>query len=348
MASPSSSSRPMDPAWVHAKVDAASRNAIICLHCGKKISRGHITRFKHHLAGIPGQVESCKKVPNDVKRQIIQQIDEKWKSEERRYEIREVCDSHVEDSSHAIFSTEGGSGSQLRPPRKRKTGYFPPQAATGSEPSSGAFMASEDMVQHGMGGGAEAPNDLSHEARIAMARWWYDADVPFSAAKSPFYQPMLETIVSAGLGFKGPSYHDLRKPLLKHIAEDIHGYLDDLKREWSIRGCSIIADRQKGDGEGSIISFLVYCPRGTMFLKSVDTSTERADLLAIFDQVIREVGPKNVVQFITDIDPRYKATVKILEERYGTFVWSPCAVHCIDLMLENFADPRYFPKMMKP
>jgi len=135
---------------------------------------------------------------------------------------------------------------------------------------------------------------------------------------------------------------------LKHIAEDIHEYLDDLKREWSIRGCSIIADRQKGDGEGSIISFLVYCPRCTMFLKSVDTSTERADLLAIFDQVIREVGPKNVVQFITDIDPRYKATVKILEERYGTFVWSPCAVHCIDLMLENFADPRYFPKMMKP
>lgn len=344
MASPSSSSKPLDPAWVHAKVDAASRNAIICLHCGKKIGGGGITRFKHHLAGIPGQVESCKKVPADVKRQIIQQIDEKWKSEERRYEIREIRVSSIEDSSHDILSTEGGSESQFRPSRKRRTGYFPPQAAAGSEPSSGAFMASEDMVQHGMDG-AEAPNDLLHEAKIAMARWWYDANVPFSAAKSPFYQPMLEAIVSAGLSFKGPSYHDLRKPLLQHIAEDIHEYLNDLKREWSVRGCSIIADRQKDNGEGSIINFLVYCPCGTMFLKSIDTSTEREDLLEIFDQVIREVGPKNIVQFITDIDPRYKASVKVLEERYGTFVWSPCAAHCIDLMLENFADPRYFPKI---
>ncbi|WVZ65458.1 hypothetical protein U9M48_014817 [Paspalum notatum var. saurae] len=342
MASPSASSRTLDPAWIHAKVDANSRNAIICLHCGKKIGGGGITRFKYHLAGIPGQVESCKKVPDDVKRQIIQQIDEKWRNEEKRHETRDVRRSRDEDYSDAFFSAVGGSESQFRPSRKRRTGYVLPQATTGSEPSSGAFMASEDIVNHGIDG-AEAPNDLLHEARIAMARWWYDADIPFSAAKSPFYQPMLEAIGSAGLGFKGPSYHDLRKPLLKHISEEVREYIDNLKREWSSRGCSVIADRQKDYGEGSIINFLVYCPRGTMFLKSVDTSTEKAGLLEIFDQVIREVGPQNVVQFITDIDATYKATVKILEERYGTFVWSPCATRCIDLMLENFADPRYFP-----
>ncbi|XP_062194568.1 uncharacterized protein LOC133897764 isoform X2 [Phragmites australis] len=342
MASPSASSRALDPAWAHAKVDAGSRNAIICLHCGKKIGGGGITRFKYHLAGIPGQVETCKKVPNDVKRQVKQQIDGKGRNEERRHEARVGHSSRFEDSSDVIFSTEVGSASQFRPSRKRRTGYFPPQATIGSEPSSGGLMGSEDMVRHGMDG-PEAPNDLLHDARIAMARWWYDANVPFGAAKSPFYQPMLEAIASAGLGFKGPSYHDLRGPLLKHIAEDIREYLDDLKRQWSVHGCSIIADRQKDHGEGSIINFLVYCPRGTKFLKSIDTSTVKADLLEIFDQVIREVGPENIVQFITDIDPRYKATVKILEETYGTFVWSPCAARCIDLMLENFADPKYFP-----
>jgi acetolactate synthase small subunit len=78
-----------------------------------------------------------------------------------------------------------------------------------------------------------------------------------------------------------------------------------------------------------------------VFLKYVDTSTENTDLLEIFDHVVIEVGPENIVQFITDIDARYKAAVKILEERYGTFVWSPCAARCIDLMLENFADPKY-------
>jgi hypothetical protein len=120
---------------------------------------------------------------------------------------------------------------------------------------------------------------------------------------------MLEAIASARLSFKGPSYHDLREPLLKHIAEDIREYLHDLRREWSVCGCSIIADRLKDHGKGSIINFLVYCARGTVFLKSVDTSTENTDLLEIFDQVVREVGPENIVQFITDIDARYKAAV---------------------------------------
>jgi hypothetical protein len=72
-------------------------------------------------------------------------------------------------------------------------------------------------------------------------------------------------------------------------------------------GCSIIADRLKDHGNGSIIIFLVYCAVGTMFFKSVDTSTENADLLEIFDQVVIEVGPENIVRFITDIDARYKA-----------------------------------------
>lgn len=346
MASPSASSRTLDPAWTHAKVDAGSRNAIICLHCGKKIGGGGITRFKYHLAGIPGQVESCKNVPIDVKRQMKQLVKDLGRNEERRHrgrhETRVGHNSLFEASSDALFLIEGGSASQFRPSRKRRTGYLSPQTIVGSEPSSGGLIAPEDMVRHSTEG-VEAPNALLHDARIAMARWWYDANIPFSAAKSPFYQSMIDTIASAGLSFKGPSYHDLRGPLLKHVADDIREYLHDLKREWSAYGCSVIADRQKDHGEGYIINFLVCCPRGTMFLKSVDTSTEKKNLLEIFDQVVREVGPENIVQFITDVDARYKATVKVLEERYGTFVWSPCAASCIDLMLENFADPKYFP-----
>lgn len=88
MASPSASSRTLDPAWTHAKVDAGSRNAIICLHCGKKIGGGGITRFKYHLAGIPGQVESCKNVPIDVKRQMKQLVKDLGRNEERRHRGR--------------------------------------------------------------------------------------------------------------------------------------------------------------------------------------------------------------------------------------------------------------------
>ncbi|KAL6846826.1 hypothetical protein ACP4OV_024274 [Aristida adscensionis] len=298
--SPPASWVALEPAWVHAKVDPCLKRRLICRYCGKKILGGGINRFKHHLAGIPGQVISCENVPADVKRQIKKQLDDKARKEERSPATRAGHSSRCDDSSDAIFSAEGGSSFQFRPSRKR---------IRDSKPSSKGLMASEDMF-HALDD-AEAPNDLLHDAKVAMARWWYDADVPFSAAKSPFFQPMLQAIASAGLGFKGTSYHDLREPLLKHIAGEIREYLHYLKREWS----------------------------------SVDTSTEKADLIEIFDQVIREVGPDNIVQFITDIDAIYKDAVKILEGRYRTFVWSPCAAHCIELMLENFADPRYFPKI---
>ncbi|XP_042959488.1 uncharacterized protein LOC122294653 [Carya illinoinensis] len=83
-----------------------------------------------------------------------------------------------------------------------------------------------------------------------------------------------------------------------------------------------------------------------MFLKSIDTSGLRKDaetLFKIFDEVVQEVGVENIVQFITDNDASYKAAGKKLQQKYGSLFWSPCVAHCIDLMLENFCDPKHFP-----
>ena len=48
-----------------------------------------------------------------------------------------------------------------------------------------------------------------------IARWWYDADIPFNAAHSPYFQPMWDYVVVAGKGFKGLGMHDLRGSLLQ-------------------------------------------------------------------------------------------------------------------------------------
>ena len=83
-----------------------------------------------------------------------------------------------------------------------------------------------------------------------------------------------------------------------------------------------------------------------MFLKYVDASglTKDADtLFQMFDEIVQQVGLDNVVQFITDSDASYKCAGKKLQHKYNTFFQTPCAAHCIDLMLESFANPRYFP-----
>ena len=49
-----------------------------------------------------------------------------------------------------------------------------------------------------------------------IARWWYDANLPFNAACSSYYQPMWDAVIAVGKGFKGPSMHDLRESLLQN------------------------------------------------------------------------------------------------------------------------------------
>ena len=93
--------------------------------------------------------------------------------------------------------------------RKEMT-LFVPRTTLGSQPSIKSAMASKEK---------------EHNARKVMEKWWYDVNVPFNGAKSYYYQPMIDVITLMRLGFKGPSYHDLRGPLLKGVVHNVHEYL---------------------------------------------------------------------------------------------------------------------------
>jgi hypothetical protein len=56
----------------------------------------------------------------------------------------------------------------------------------------------------------------------------------------------------------------------------------------------------------------------------------------MIDDVVEEVGEKNVVQIVTDNAANYKAAGELLMQKRSTLFWTPCAAHCIDLMLEDF------------
>ncbi|KAH1228309.1 hypothetical protein GmHk_10G028319 [Glycine max] len=50
---------------------------------------------------------------------------------------------------------------------------------------------------------------------------------------------------------------------------------------------------------------------------------------------MEEVGEKNVVQVVTDNGSNHVLAGKLLEEKRKHIYWTPCAAHCIDLMLED-------------
>ncbi|XP_074274145.1 uncharacterized protein LOC141597770 [Silene latifolia] len=88
----------------------------------------------------------------------------------------------------------------------------------------------------------------------------------------------------------------------------------------------------------SICNFLVNSPKGTVFSSSIDTSeiSKTADkVLEMLDAIVEKVGEENVVQIVTDNAANYKAAGLRLMEKRPKLFWTPCAAHCIDLMLED-------------
>lgn len=94
---------------------------------------------------------------------------------------------------------------------------------------------------------------------------------------------------------------------------------------------------QNGKGR-SILNFLVNCPKGAMFIKSVDASVYDKDaelLCELLDNSIQEIGLQRVVQIITDNGTNYVVAGRLLTQKYSCLYWTPCATLCIDLMLQN-------------
>ncbi|XP_039144006.1 uncharacterized protein LOC120281171 [Dioscorea cayenensis subsp. rotundata] len=93
------------------------------------------------------------------------------------------------------------------------------------------------------------------------------------------------------------------------------------------------------DGRGrSITNFLANSPSGTIFLKSIDTSSishSCENMFELLDSLVEEIGEDHVVQVLTDSVSAYVlAGEKLMEKRKKLF-WSSCAAHCTDLMLED-------------
>ena len=81
-----------------------------------------------------------------------------------------------------------------------------------------------------------------------------------------------------------------------------------------------------------------------MFWKAIDASTAGLTVTSEFiwsniKVVIEEVGPQNVVQVVTDNGSNCALMDRLLEDAYPTIVWTPCASHCLDLLIEDIPPP---------
>ncbi|XP_071917038.1 uncharacterized protein [Coffea arabica] len=335
-----------DIAWGYVSEDrnAQGRKTMTCTYCFKVFHGGGIHRMKQHLAGVMGSVTSCSHVDPAVRLAILtslQENDKKSKGKRGDFgvenpfgqpvhefvgdEVQAVPPPRVREISMNEAGTSLGRG-------KRKT-----TAPTGIH---AFFKGGRDSSQPTIKACLQSKNKWQN-TDMAIALWFYDACIPINAVNSPFFQKAIDQIASMGHGYQAPSYHSLRVTLLRDAKKDVQLVVDSFRNTWAETGCTIMGDGWKDSRQRPLINFLVYCPKGISFIKSIDASdivTNAENLCNLFVEIVEMVGSKNVVHLVTDNASNYKAAGTLLNERYPTICWSSCAAHCINLILKDIGE----------
>ena len=89
---------------------------------------------------------------------------------------------------------------------------------------------------------------------------------------------------------------------------------------------SIVSDGWNDSQRRPLINFMAVIGGSPMFLKAIDCSGETKDkhfISNLMEEVIIEIGPKNVIQILTDNASNCRAAGQIIEAQYPYIFWTP-------------------------
>lgn len=304
--------REKDVCWEYAeKLDG---NKVRCKFC-LRILNGGISRLKHHLSRLPSKgVNPCSKVRDDVTDRVRAIIASKE-------EIKETC------------TTKKPKIIEVRSPANVSAGKVLMLDAGAVSPAK-LFPTVVPLTM--------APPSLNNQenAERSIALFFFENKLDFSIARSSSYQLMIDAITKCGPGFTGPSTETLKTTWLERIKSEMSLQSKDIEKEWATTGCTIIAETWTDNKSRALINFLVSSPSRTFFHKSIDASAYFKNskcLVELFDTVIQDFGPDNVVQVIMDSSFNYTAVANHILQNYPTIFVSPCASQCLNSILEEFS-----------
>ena len=296
----------LDPFWEWGSpIDPVNRQILTCNLCGKRMTGG-ISRLKYHLAQIAGHdVGPCKETTPEIIAKATQAIEGTGLRKQYKEAVRNQLASR--SGSAAGVGASGTSPDTDTHSTQHSTSPFmvSSRCNPGGQPSIRSMVKVKEKA----------------DAHKLIGRCLLWSAIPFNFAKNPFYVQMFEAAALVGGGFKPPTYEELRGPILQDEKTDCTRRLEELQRSWDLTGCSVMSDGWTDMRGRTLLNFLVHCPRGTMFMRSVDASAHVKDaalLCGLLDEFIQEIGPQHVVQLITDNAANYVAVGRMLMAKYPT------------------------------
>ncbi|KAJ0505182.1 putative HAT dimerization domain, ribonuclease H-like superfamily [Helianthus annuus] len=310
-----------DPGWLYNNLE--EDDGITCLFC-YKVTRKGIHGAKLH------QIKACSFCPEDVKDKLNVLV-KKHKSKK-------------------IVVAEDGVAKMPKIEKKRSGVYIGGQEKRLKSNANGPHsnLEATSLKQTNMNDACE--NELRARTVQAIARFFCEAGVAFNVARLDCFNEMIELIGNYGPNLKPPSYHELRGPLLKNEVDNVNKWIKVHEDEWSKYGCSIMLDGWAAREQRTSVNILVNSFTGTVFMESVDASsyTESvSEMCRLLNSFVERIGEANAVQVITDSGSNSVLAGKMLMETRPNLFWTPCAAHCIDLMLEDIGNLAKVKKTIK-
>lgn len=347
-----------DPGWKFGWwPDPTKKDFIRCIFCLKVVPSG-IKRFKQHLAGGFSDTTKCSMVPEVVSKDMYAYL-------KRNTRLVLSVESEEGGQEHGdATEPEPSSGTKHKQAKKKATqaaiSSFVVSAHPTQNQKSGKSVAAmfcktpEEVVadrhknkttQSTLEACTKKGKEAKQIVNDHVADFLYENKIPLHVVNSRSWEVMLESIGQFGPGYRGPSYHDVRVPWLDRAVDRTTTLRSKHEQAWKEYGCSIMSDAWTDTRQRHLINFLANSPAGTFFLASVDASTEiaSAELLAdLLEKQIDSVGREHVVQIVTDNGSNFKAAGRALVKRIPHLFWTPCAAHCLDLLLEDIGKIKEF------
>ena len=117
--------------------------------------------------------------------------------------------------------------------------------------------------------------------------------------------------------------------------DEVRKLVESYKEVWKEIGCTLMGGLAT---LGKLINFLVYCPKGIVFLRYVNVSyaSKTVEILfKLFKEMMLYVGAENV-HIMIDNATNYVAAGRLLEKEFPELYWPPCVAYYINLMLQDF------------
>ncbi|KAK1407750.1 hypothetical protein QVD17_39376 [Tagetes erecta] len=343
----SSSQSKKDPGWKYNYLkDDKDKNSVTCIFC-MKVTTGGIFRAKLHQVGGNRNARACPKCPNDVKEELKAYIE----SQKSKKNFDGFNDLDFEQGGFGDDEHDEDEVMERPNLQKKRTGIN--IGGIDKKMKSNVKGPLDLYMKKGKGKAVQTSihdacdKELRARTIQKIAAFFYQSGIAFNVAKMDTFKEMIAAIGNYGPNLKPPSYHELRVPLLRNEVENVEKWIDGQKLEWAKIGCSIMSDGWTDRRQRTLINFLVNSSKGTVFMESVDASSYAKTgekVFELLDNFVELIGEKNVVQVITDNGSNFKKAGEFLMEKRKHLFWTPCAAHCLDLMLEDIGK---LPKIKK-